>query len=236
MKRVIILTVVISIACSMFANDFRGKVYGFKNGAEDYRNLEFQFLEDSILICDMKNGTYTQYPYSVAGGTILLGELQNSNFSDYLGTATIPYALKDGTVVLELDLGYDTLVLYDTVREQNRSDLAFGIIDKATVAASLISGTVYSYEKYNKFYETDRYVKNHDGEAPTGFKGGKQFMSHEEKLSQIGRDGNAIVYREYDVNLWVKGVNRGAERLVRGADGSSYITISHYETFIRIKS
>lgn len=234
MRRVVILILGISIACSLFANDFQEKVYTFKSGPDSFRNLEFQFLEDLILVCDTQNGTYIQYPYSVAGGTIILEDPQVQDDTDYLGTEAIPYVLRDGTAVLELDLGYDTLVLYDTGRKQYRSDLAFGIIDKAAVATTLIYGTVYSYEKYNKFYETDKYVKNHYGEAPAGYKGGRQFMNYEEKLPQTERNGNAIVYREYDVNQWIRGVDRGAERLVQGSDGKSYITTDHYVTFVRI--
>ena len=193
MKRVILLIIILAIVCSLFANDFQGKVYVFKNGPENYRNLEFQFLADSILVCDTKNGTYAQYVFSVVGGTILLGELQNQYYNDCLGTDTIPYVLKDGTAVLELNLGYDKLVLYDAGRQQYRSDLAFGIIDKTAVAAALITGTVYSHEKYNKFYKTDKYVRNHGGEAPYGYRGGRQFMNHEEILPQADRNGNAML-------------------------------------------
>ena len=234
MKRVAILILVISIACSLFANDFQEKVYAFKNGPEDCRNLELQFLEDSILVCDTKKGTYSQYSYSVVGGTILLGEIRSPGSNDFLGTETIPYVLKDGTAVLELDLGYDSLVLYDTGRQQYRSDLAFGIIDKTAVASALITGTVHSYEKYNKFYATDKYVRNHGGEAPSGYRGGRQFMNYEEILPQTDSTGNYLLYREYDVNQWVSGVNRGAERLVMGSDSKSYITMDHYMTFVRI--
>ena len=157
MKRVILTILLLSIVCALFAYDFQGKVYVFKNGPENYRNLEFQFLDDSLLACDIKNGTYTQYPYSVVGGIIFLGELQNQTFIDYLEAETIPYALKDGTAVLELDMGHDKLVLYDNGRKQYRSNLAFGITDKTAVAAALIAGTVYSYEKYNYKKHKDKH-------------------------------------------------------------------------------
>ncbi len=46
--------------------------------------------------------------------------------------------------------------------------------------------------------------------------------------------GNPIQYREFDVNPYVKGVNRGAERIVVGSDGKAYFTDDHYSTFTTI--
>ena len=53
-------------------------------------------------------------------------------------------------------------------------------------------------------------------------------------LDRTDSEGNAITYKEYDVNLFVKGVNRGAERLVVGSDGRTYYTDDHYTTFVLI--
>ncbi len=47
--------------------------------------------------------------------------------------------------------------------------------------------------------------------------------------------GNQIIYREYDVHPYQNGVNRGAERLVIGSDGSTYYTNDHYKTFVKIE-
>lgn len=44
-----------------------------------------------------------------------------------------------------------------------------------------------------------------------------------------------VDYREWDVNPHVKGVDRGAERLVTGSDGSAYSTRDHYDTFVRFR-
>lgn len=235
MKKIVFLFIIVAIACSLFANDFQRKVFEVKKGPASFRSLEVVFQDDSILMFDTKTGTYTEYPYDVIGGTILVGESKNPDSTDYLGARTIPYVLKDGTAVLELNLGYDTLVLYDTGRKQYRSDLAFGIVDKTVAATALISGTIDVYQNFSKFYEINEYVKSHNGEAPAGYKGGRQFMNYEGKLPQFGNDGNVIVYREYDVNPWVIGVNRGPERLIIGSDGKSYITVDHYQTFVRIQ-
>lgn len=235
MKRIFLISVLVVVALgSLIANDFQYKIFEYKKGPEYYKNLEFEFSDELLKICDTGNGAYSQYSYQANGGTIVLEELCNPNATDYFLTKIIPYKLSDGTAILELDLGLDKLVLYDTGRKQYRSNLAFGIMDKAVVATGLIAGTTYTYKTYNKFYETDKYVKNHDGEAPAGYRGGRQFMNYEEKLPQTDNNGNAIVYREYDVNQQVYGVNRGAERLVQGSDGKTYITTDHYGTFIRI--
>jgi guanyl-specific ribonuclease Sa len=47
----------------------------------------------------------------------------------------------------------------------------------------------------------------------------------------VDADGNPIAYKEYDVNPYQKGVNRGAERVVIGSDGSKYYTNDHYKSF-----
>ena len=53
----------------------------------------------------------------------------------------------------------------------------------------------------------------------------------------LGTDenGRRIKYREWDVNPLRPGVNRGAERLVTGSDGTAYYTDDHYATFKKIR-
>ncbi len=45
--------------------------------------------------------------------------------------------------------------------------------------------------------------------------------------------GNPISYKEYDVNPYQKGVNRGTERVVIG-NGKAYYTNDHYINFDEI--
>ncbi|MFM8931982.1 MAG: ribonuclease domain-containing protein [Gemmataceae bacterium] len=42
-------------------------------------------------------------------------------------------------------------------------------------------------------------------------------------------------YREWDVNPLRPGLNRGAERLITGSDGSAHYTLDHYDTFKKIR-
>ena len=54
-------------------------------------------------------------------------------------------------------------------------------------------------------------------------------------LHNTDASGRPIQYREDDARPYQTGVNPGAERIVRGSDGSAYYTNGHYKTFIRIK-
>lgn len=76
------------------------------------------------------------------------------------------------------------------------------------------------------------------GQAPKGYRGGGTFDNDGRGGGQIlptkTANGDPITYREWDVNPYAKGVNRGPERLVTGSDGSAYYTADHYLTFQRV--
>lgn len=69
------------------------------------------------------------------------------------------------------------------------------------------------------------------GSPLPGFKGGKTFENNQGRLPRT----EGVTYREWDVNPYVKGVDRGAERLVTGSDGSAYFTNDHYATFTKFR-
>jgi RHS repeat-associated protein len=77
------------------------------------------------------------------------------------------------------------------------------------------------------------------GKPPQGYEGGKTFSNDGrgggQVLPKTDAAGKPISYKEYDINPKQPGVNRGAERIVRGSDGSAYYTSDHYKTFVRIK-
>lgn len=69
-----------------------------------------------------------------------------------------------------------------------------------------------------------------------GYKGGRAFENRGPGMKLPGSGPNgSITYREWDVNPYTKGVNRGSERLVMGSDGSAYYTTNHYDTFTRFR-
>ena len=54
-------------------------------------------------------------------------------------------------------------------------------------------------------------------------------------MPQTDSQGRRLRYREWDVNPLRPGVNRGAERLVTGSDGSAHYTDDHYKSFKKIR-
>jgi guanyl-specific ribonuclease Sa len=78
-------------------------------------------------------------------------------------------------------------------------------------------------------------VKAGKGNAPAGYKGNKPFQNDGRDGGQIlpktDGAGKPITYKEYDVNPFQKGTNRGSERVVVGSDGKAYYTDNHYRTF-----
>ena len=243
MKKTILVALIVCLPILLFANVFTGKVFEVKSGAKEYKNLEFQFLDSEILVCNLKNGTYAKYPYQVSGSTIVLGSSAGKNYIELFNKGCVQYKISDGAAKVELSSDEISLVLYDSGRKQYRSDLAFELLDKTTIASALVAGSRYSVknqkskesyqitEENKKFYEMDKYIEGHNGEVPQGYKGGTTFNNREGKLPVSDSSGNLISYKEFDVNPYLKGVNRGAERLVKGSDGSSYMTSDHYSNF-----
>lgn len=82
-------------------------------------------------------------------------------------------------------------------------------------------------------------IKNSNGSPPSGYKGGKIFKNDArgggQSLPKADANGRPITYREYDVHPHQSGVNRDAERIVRGSDGRAYYSNDHYKTFTKIE-
>jgi YD repeat-containing protein len=75
-----------------------------------------------------------------------------------------------------------------------------------------------------------QYLKAHNWTPPRGYKGGRVFQNREGKLPACGN------YREYDIHPYVKGQNRGSERIVVDINtGRAWYTPDHYQTFIEIR-
>ena len=83
-------------------------------------------------------------------------------------------------------------------------------------------------------YSGLKYVDDHEA-AMDGYEGGRTFGNFEKRLPQTDGKGQRIKYREWDVNPLKPGVNRGAERLVTGSDGSAHYTSDHYDSFKKIR-
>ncbi|HET7474880.1 MAG TPA: ribonuclease domain-containing protein [Dermatophilaceae bacterium] len=64
-----------------------------------------------------------------------------------------------------------------------------------------------------------------------GYKGGSIFKNKDGVLPETP----GVTYRDWDVNPYTKGVDRGVERIVTGSDGSAYWTGDHYDTFLMFR-
>ena len=109
----------------------------------------------------------------------------------------------------------------------------------ATSATSITRGTANLSDDAQSSL---KYIKN--GQPVPGAKGGSTWgnkggLSRSGKpnqvLPKIDCNGNPITYREWDVRPHIKGVDRGAERIVTGSDGTIWYTKNHYETFIQVE-
>ena len=86
----------------------------------------------------------------------------------------------------------------------------------------------------DKAKDIAKQVKSNNGAPPKGYKGGRTYKNIPlEEGSQKLPEG--VNYREYDINPYVKGQNRGAERIVIGDDNSVWYTNDHYYTFTQIE-
>lgn len=74
-----------------------------------------------------------------------------------------------------------------------------------------------------------------DSANAPGTKGGIVFRNREGRLPATDAAGEAIEYREWDVNPKQPGRSRDAERIVTGSDGSAWYTGDHYDTFTRMR-
>jgi len=109
------------------------------------------------------------------------------------------------------------------------------------VGAAIATGVglgwyIYKAETENRDQEVpqkardvvDQIDKN-NGQAPPGYKGGREFKNYEGKLPE------GTNYQEYDVNPAQKGIARDGERVVLGNDGSAWYSPDHYRSFKRVK-
>jgi hypothetical protein len=76
-------------------------------------------------------------------------------------------------------------------------------------------------------YESNGWKGNYSGQAP-GTHAGGNYQNSNGHLPTVDPAGNAITYREFDVNAPIAGIGRDTQRFVVGSDGSVYFTDSHY--------
>lgn len=96
-----------------------------------------------------------------------------------------------------------------------------------------------SKEASNKGIPTEaieifQYAMTHGGDTKKDYRGNTPFSNRERNLPQ-SENGVPLKYKEYDIYPWVRGHNRGPERVVISSKGVGYYTGDHYKTFIKIQ-
>lgn len=86
----------------------------------------------------------------------------------------------------------------------------------------------------DKVKELTNEIKNNNGSPLKGYKGGKTYENNP-RVENSQKLPEGVNYKEYDVNPYIKGQNRGAERIVIGDDGSAWYTDDHYDNFTKIE-
>lgn len=82
----------------------------------------------------------------------------------------------------------------------------------------------------NKIHkDPDAYLKDYSGNYP--FRDQPNKAKGETKIP----NPNATSYKEWDINPYKYGQNKGTERIVTGSDGSAWYTPDHYKTWYQIQ-
>lgn len=71
-------------------------------------------------------------------------------------------------------------------------------------------------------------------QAPPSFSNIKKFYATRSPLPAHDQTGTRLNYIESDIYPVIPTINRGAERIVVGSDGSAYYTPNHYHSFVEI--
>jgi len=85
-----------------------------------------------------------------------------------------------------------------------------------------------------KVFKILNYINEHQS-PPNGYVGGRIFKNLEGLLPKTSEQNKKIIYKEWDVNPKVKGINRGPERLVTNNFGDAYYSDDHYKSFKKIQ-
>lgn len=204
---------------------------------------------------DASAGRFTQEdPLGLAGGLNLYGFAGGDpvNFSDPFGLCS-PEDKKRGNCT-QADVGPTEItgvgreqIVHEAERESAITIVVVGFVEGALAGGRALLGQAIGLLTREGAETAAGIPKSalsilkairESGEAPGGYEGGSQFLNDGRGGGQVlpaaDEGGNPISYREWDVNPYQPGVDRGAQRLVTGSDGSAYYTGDHYTTFTRV--
>lgn len=208
-------------------------------------------INDLLRAWEYISGAYRDYGAMGLGGALILGSLSAINYkrneiADSLeiitntGRAQAPAKSIPNSIYHRKDANGNTISI--TIYGEDGYQIGTRHESKATEkegasGASSAGNGSNKDDKNNKDTIPDKAkevadkVTNNNGSPPKGYKGGKEYKNEPKNGGQKLPEGTK--YKEYDVNPYEKGTDRGGERIVIGADGSKWYTNDHYDTFTR---
>ncbi len=111
--------------------------------------------------------------------------------------------------------------------------------DDVAVSSTRIESLPKNVQDAYKGYAGNGWKGNYPGQS-SGTNAGRIYDNNPKnsggiKLPEKDASGNAIVYREFDVNSKISGMGRDSERFVMGSNGAIYYTGDHFKTFLRVE-
>ena len=97
----------------------------------------------------------------------------------------------------------------------------------------IINDIKFSIQKY-RIQKIIKAIDKTEKNLP-GYVGGRIFKNKEKMLPIKTNFKKNIIYKEWDIKPRIEGVNRGAERVVTGNDGSVWYTNDHYKNFTKMR-
>ncbi len=198
--------------------DVRDLVYDIQHWGEQ-DNFGVYFALDVVALLPVI-GTlkYCKYADDVADGAKDLGKIFEAGADAGKTTDTVVDSVDDVTDIgKKADAVTDAGKIAEDIPKKPLSELPENVQE--------------SYKKY----EDVNWNGNFDNATP-GTSAGKKYKNRDGLLPGFDENGNAITYKEYDVNNLSEGASsRDGHRFVRGSDGSVYYTSDHYETFTKLE-
>ena len=227
---------------------------------EDYEKLnKIQLISGGVELIGLGIGGFVLAPYAapvigawatsgaslpIIDSAIQFGLQTAGVASGFFGASDITEGLTDVNPIK--DTVYEELFEENADQYYQTTEDVLKIVDGTSILGGLSNPDFYDDQFNNNLKNLpdnvkESYQKHEDAnwgnsvrDQTPGTKNGGTFGNRDGKLPTTDSKGNAITYKEYDVNNKT-GMYRDSERFVRGSDGSIYYTNDHYDTFQKIK-
>lgn len=198
--------------------DIRDLVYDVQHWGEGDHFGLYLALDVVALLPIIGAIKYSKYADDVGDGAKDLGKVVDAASDAGKATDNAADAVDDAADIgKKVDAASDAGKLTGNIPRKPLSELPENVQD--------------SYKKYEDVNWNGNFV-----DATPGTSAGKKYKNRDDMLPGVDKDGNAITYKEFDVNNLPEGAtSRDGCRFIKGSDGSVYYTSDHYKTFIKIE-